>query len=354
MDANARAARLFGRRPGSLVGGSVADLVPEEDGDRVMGFLKGVVEPDRDAIQSEGIREDGSRFSLELRRASATHKGREASVGILRDVTEQVEVEEMLRRAAAEAKASSEAKSTFLANMSHELRTPLNSVIGFANILKKNASGNLTEQELGYVERIVSNGKLLLEIIGDVLDLSKIEAGRMEPTSERVDLSELVRETVRTVEIQADRKGLELAVEVPESVEPIQTDPHRLQQILLNLLSNAVKFTDEGDVTVRVLTEDGSHRPRRIEVEDTGPGIPDERLADIFEAFRQAEDSTARRYGGTGLGLTICRSLAELLGYSMEVESEVGRGTTFAVVLEPPPEPGRSSPTELREASRDF
>jgi signal transduction histidine kinase len=207
-------------------------------------------------------------------------------------------------------------------------------VIGFANILKKNSSEKLSEKELSYVARIVSNGKLLLEIIGDVLDLSKIEAGRMEPTSEQVELPELVRESVRTLEVHAARKGLALEVEVPPDVAPRQTDSRRLQQIILNLLSNAVKFTDEGRVNVRVITENGSNRPQRIEVEDSGPGIPEDRLADIFEAFRQAEGSTARRYGGTGLGLTICRSLAELLDFSMDVQSEVGEGSTFAVVLD--------------------
>lgn len=232
------------------------------------------------------------------------------------------------RRAADHA---NQAKSAFLANMSHELRTPLNSIIGFANVLLKNKAGRLAEQELLYLTRIRDNGQHLLSLINQVLDLSKVEAGRMEAEISSVALDVLVRETLAQLEGQV-KKDVALRADLPERLLALDTDRGKLKQVIINLVGNALKFTARGHVTVRVVAqEDGT--ARALEVADTGPGIPADRLEAIFEAFTQADSGTARQYGGTGLGLTITRSICQLLGYSVEVESVVGQGSIFRVVL---------------------
>ena len=252
-----------------------------------------------------------------------------------KDVTDRVRAEEALRVAKEEAEAANKAKSDFLANMSHELRTPLNSVIGFTNILLKNKDERLNEKDLGFLTRVLTNGKHLLALINEVLDLAKVEAGRMELIIEEVDLAHLCVETVQQLEGQVKSKegSVRLLAEVPESVRLVETDSAKLKQVIINLVGNAVKFTHEGSVTVRLdLAEDGE-TPTAISVVDTGIGIPRDRVEAIFEAFQQAEAGTSRKYGGTGLGLALSRSICLLMGYDLIVESEVGKGSTFSIVM---------------------
>lgn len=255
--------------------------------------------------------------------------------GISHDITDQKRAEEVLRKGKEAAEEASRTKSQFLANMSHELRTPLNSVIGFANILLKNKANNLRPEDLTFLERIAANGKHLLGLINEILDLSKIEAHKIELAVTPVALNELVRETVTQQEGQVRDKPVKLIAELPPKVAPLQTDPQRLKQVIINLIGNALKFTEQGSVTVRVVTEPTTGEPRRIEVTDTGIGIAQDRLAVIFEAFQQADASTSRKYGGTGLGLTISQALCQLMGYHIEVSSRVGIGSTFSVLLGP-------------------
>ena len=249
------------------------------------------------------------------------------------EIAERKRAQEELRHAKETAEAASRAKSQFLANMSHELRTPLNSVIGFTNILLKNKSANLHPEELTFLERIVANGKHLLDLINQVLDLSKIEAKRVEIETSMVTLDRLIANILSQFEPQLRGRPVKLAAELPDRIAPLETDAGKLKQVIINLVGNALKFTEQGSVTVSVTVEEESSRPVRITIADTGIGIPSDRLAAIFEAFQQADPSTTRKYGGTGLGLTISKALCELMGYRLEVTSEPGKGSAFSVVL---------------------
>jgi len=260
-----------------------------------------------------------------------------------KDVTPRRRAEEALRVAKEEAEAANQAKSHFLASMSHELRTPLNSVIGFANVLLKNRSGGLTSQDIEFTTRIHDNGKHLLTLINDVLDLAKVEAGRMEVELAPVDLRTLLRETLHQMEGQIRGRSVGLRADVSEDLLPLRTDPRRLKQVIINLVGNALKFTEEGEVVVKVTAGPVSGQVTSIEVIDSGIGIPEDRLDAIFQAFRQAEAGTTRRYGGTGLGLAISRSICQLLGYDLTVSSTVGEGSTFKIVV---PESVRSTDSE--------
>jgi PAS domain S-box-containing protein len=257
--------------------------------------------------------------------------------GISRDITDRKRAEEAMRQAKEAAEEASQTKSHFLASMSHELRTPLNSVIGFANILLKNKAGALGPAELNFLDRIQANGRHLLSLINQILDLSKIEARKVELQTGPLALDVLVRETLAQQEGLVRDKPVQLLTDLPAQVAPIAADADKLRQILINLLGNALKFTERGSVTVRVVTDPADHRPVRLDVIDTGIGIPQEKLGVIFDAFQQAEAGTARKYGGTGLGLTISQALCQLMGYRISVSSEPGRGSTFSVHLAPGP-----------------
>jgi len=263
--------------------------------------------------------------------------GTAGAVVFSKDITRRIRAEEDLRGAMEDAEEASQAKSRFLASMSHELRTPLNSVIGFANVLLKDRHGTLTHQDKSFLERILANGKHLLTLINQVLDLSKIEAGRMELELSAVDLEALVRSTLSQLEGEVRGRPIRLEAELPPRLEAFRTDEGKLRQVLINLVGNALKFTAEGRIVVRVTTNGPPGTPRRIEVCDTGIGIPLDRLDAIFDAFQQAEQGTSRRFGGTGLGLSISRSLCTLLGYRLTAESELGKGSTFSIHLAPDP-----------------
>ena len=278
--------------------------------------------------------------------------GHQGVVVFSRDITRRRRVEEALRKAKQEAEEANRSKSQFLANMSHELRTPLNSIIGFANILVRDRAGILPEKEKGYLERVLANGKHLLSLINEILDLSKIEAGRMEVVLEFVDLRQLVGDTLAQMEGQVAGRPVTLRWEVEGDPAPFRTDRGKLKQVLINLVGNALKFTEEGEVVLSVETGDDGRTPERIRIRDSGIGIPDDRLETIFQAFQQVERGATRRFGGTGLGLTISKSLCILLGYDLTVQSEVGKGSIFTLELAPPGgAPATPSPDSLEEAT---
>ncbi|MEO7646989.1 MAG: ATP-binding protein [Gemmatimonadaceae bacterium] len=234
-----------------------------------------------------------------------------------------------------EAVAANRAKSDFLARMSHELRTPLNAVIGFANVLLRNKDGSFREKELTYLDRIQHSGVHLLGLINGLLDLAKIESGKLEVELSETELRPLIEEIVSQFEIQAIAKGVGLTAVFPgHRLRPLITDRVKFSQVLLNLVGNALKFTSHGKVVVQVTaSEDGI--AKSVSVSDSGIGIPPGRVDAIFEAFEQADRTTAALYGGTGLGLPISRALCEVMGYQLVVESVEGSGSAFTIVLNP-------------------
>ncbi len=237
-----------------------------------------------------------------------------------------------LEEKAAQLALSSKYKSEFLANMSHELRTPLNSLLILSKLLLENEHGNLNEKQLEFARTIYTAGADLLQLISDILDLSKIEAGKMEVLPDLVGLADVQAYVTSTFDPIAADKGLRFTIDAdPVLPATIVTDEQRLEQILRNLLSNAFKFTEAGGVTLNV--KRGSNGRIAFAVSDTGVGIPPDKLQVIFEAFQQADGTTSRKYGGTGLGLSISRELARALGGEIEVASTVGAGTTFTLSL---------------------
>lgn len=237
-----------------------------------------------------------------------------------------------LKKKAQELQQASQYKSEFLANMSHELRTPLNSSLILAKLLADNKSQNLSPQQVEYAEQILSSGNDLLNLINDILDLSKVEAGKLEVNPEDIGLKKFVNGLERVFQPLAKEKDLTFNVEIASDVpKQITTDPLRLEQVLKNLLSNAIKFTQKGSVALKVTKSKDYSTFVDFVVVDTGIGIDEDKRDVIFEAFRQADGTTNRMFGGTGLGLSISKNLAELLGGKITVESSLGQGSTFTI-----------------------
>jgi CheY-like chemotaxis protein/CHASE3 domain sensor protein len=242
------------------------------------------------------------------------------------------DAQDQLRQRARDLERASRYKSEFLANMSHELRTPLNSSLILAKLLSDNVNGNLSVEQVRFAQTIYSAGNDLLHLINDILDISKVEAGKLELVLESLPLRRVVENLAMTFEPMALQKELHFTVQVDPSVPAtVWTDRQRLEQILKNLLSNAVKFTDSGAVSLRVSSTPGG--PVRFDIEDSGIGIAPEQQQKIFDAFHQADGTTSRRFGGTGLGLSISRDLTGLLGGELSVTSKPGSGSVFTLVL---------------------
>jgi PAS domain S-box-containing protein len=332
--ANLSVARQMGAQtPAELLGKNDFDFYPREiaatfweDEQRVIRSGQAEVNREETGVDSHGNVSQIMTTQVPLRDKNGRVTG---LVGIGRDITHLKKVQEEMQKAREAAEAASRAKSEFLANMSHEIRTPLNGVMGMTDLV---LDTELTPAQREYLETVKISGDSLLTVINDILDFSKIEAGKIDLEALDFNLRDSLESTLKALAVRADEKGLELLCEVaPEVPEIVCGDSSRLRQIVINLVGNAIKFTDSGEIAVKVQAEaaEGPDCVCQFTVTDTGIGIPEDKRESIFKPFSQADTSTTRRYGGTGLGLTISTRIVQMMGGKIWMESEVGRGSQF-------------------------
>jgi two-component system, sensor histidine kinase and response regulator len=347
----AKAASLGLNSPELAIGKTDADHFHSEHADRALADEKEIIRTGRPLVgkEEEVVWPDGRRTWVIASKVPLRDRRGEivGTMGVSHDITARklaahelaIKAEELARsnaeleRLAEVAKAASRAKGEFLANMSHEIRTPLNGIIGMTELTLET---ELSAEQRDYLETVKLSANSLLNVINDILDFSKIEAGRIDLEEIDFDLNECIEGALKTLALRADEKGLELLCEVaPEVSETVVGDPGRLRQILINLVGNALKFTLEGEVSLKVQVEESSEKSALLHftVSDTGVGIAQEKLKSIFESFSQADTSTTREFGGTGLGLTISKRLIEMMGGRIWVESELGVGSHFHFIV---------------------
>lgn len=354
IDCNAKALKVYGCAREYLIGALPSDFSPEFQPDgcrsdqKSMERINSALTDGPQFFEWEHCRRDGSPFAAEVSLNRLDLDGMTLLQSIVRDVTDRKKAEKELRElnlrleervaertadlAVAKdlAEAADRVKSAFLATMSHELRTPLNSIIGFTGILLQELAGPLNDEQRKQLEMVRDSSRHLLELINDVLDISKIEAGQLEIHKTEFALAESVRKVSGLIRPLAESKKLSLLTLCPDNIGMVKSDRRRVEQIMLNLLNNAVKFTDKGFVR---LTAERDAASVNISVSDTGIGIAPSEIHNLFRPFKQIDTGLARLHEGTGLGLAICRRLADLLGGDINVTSESGKGSVFKFTL---------------------
>lgn len=331
---NPAAEKMFGYTQEEVIGQNVKMLMDGEHKKNHHTYIENYLNTGDAKIigigrEVEARRKNGDMFPMGLGITATELDGEKIFVGIVRDITAEKESQRRIEEARANAEKANNAKSEFLATMSHEIRTPMNGIIGVAELMSYTPINEKQEQ---YINTIQSSGELLLSLINDVLDFSKMESGEFEFESIPVVLNGLAEEVMNLLNSKSHEKNVELVVRIPQNVPlAVTSDPVRLRQILINLIGNAIKFTKDGHVLLNIekVSQKNDMVVLKFEVKDTGVGIPEDKLPIIFEQFCQADSSTTREFGGTGLGLTICKKLISMMGGNIQVDSVPGKGSNF-------------------------
>ncbi|MCO4745717.1 MAG: response regulator [Proteobacteria bacterium] len=346
-EANPACAHIFGYAISELIGSDIKTIVPRHgEQDSTISTYRRTVRDEIMGVEMvvEGLHSDGRIFPIELTFSSVAMGDQQKFIYTVRDITERQAHEDELERIYAElteardqALDASRAKSSFLANMSHELRTPLNAILGYSEMLSEEAEDIERPDMVDDLSRIHGAGKHLLALINGILDLSKIEAGRMELYIETVQVSRLVDDVIQTIQPLATKSNSRLKVQISSEISTMRSDLTKVRQTLFNLLSNACKFTENGEIGLQVTSEpsEDPEEPNFVvfRVTDTGIGMSKKQMERLFQDFTQADSSTTRKYGGTGLGLAISQRFARMMGGDIEVESAKGVGSTFIMRL---------------------